>query len=442
MNSISKWMLLLIGFALCGYAIFTFEYYTIANGYHELLQDNSTYVELERHVRDVSTSHHFAMFVATNVAALPAETVKSAAVQFVEAARSAAKANTVSAFEFHFGPILSGAMMVEDAVSKPTIDLEKLREGLDAAAQMMNLLVLIAGEGRKAELDNLMERSQFNFVPLIAMISAYAFFVAVMGYLITAHIRRTFANVSRTNSSIANGDRGVDAGRAPFAELRALGQRWKPTRTVVVVALIVALGFGLVVIREPLQQGMADLIPALGTADPTDAAYNAYQNDDAATALRLSQPLAEQGNARAQTLVGLIYYLGRGVPRDESEARKWFGRAADQGDADAPFHLGGMYFEGRGVAQDFLEAAKWYHLAADRNNPRAEYNLGILYFNGKGVPQNNVMAYMWFNLAAARYPASDPRSRRVAMHRDIVARYMSREAIEDAQKLTREWKPK
>jgi hypothetical protein len=162
--SISKWMLLIIGLALCGYAVFAFEYYTMANAHRELLRNNSTYIEFERQMRDVSASHQVALFAATNAANLPLETVKSTAVQFVEAARSAAKANTVSAFEFHFAPILSGATMVEEALSKPTVDLEKLREGLDTGAQMINLLVMIAAEGRKAEWENLMEGSQSNHI--------------------------------------------------------------------------------------------------------------------------------------------------------------------------------------------------------------------------------------------------------------------------------------
>jgi len=446
--SISKWMLLIIGLALCGYAVFAFEYYTMANAHRELLRNNSTYIEFERQMRDVSASHQVALFAATNAANLPLETVKSTAVQFVEAARSAAKANTVSAFEFHFAPILSGATMVEEALSKPTVDLEKLREGLDTGAQMINLLVMIAAEGRKAEWENLMEGSQSNFISLIALIGACAVFVAAIGYLITSHIRRTFANVTGINPSIASGDLDADADalRAALASFRALGQRWKRARKVAIVALIVALGFVLVVYRTPLWQIAADLVSALGIAESVrgiDAADAAYQNGDFATALRLSRPMADQGDARAQTLVGLIYYNGRGVPRDDPEATRWFRRAADQGDATAQFYLGVVYFEGRGVPQNYFEGAKWYRRAADQGNAQAQYNLGIMYMNGEGVPQNRVNAHMWFNLAAAHFSASSPRNRdAAARNRDLVARKMSREEIVEAQKLAREWKPK
>jgi uncharacterized protein len=174
----------------------------------------------------------------------------------------------------------------------------------------------------------------------------------------------------------------------------------------------------------------------------TDEAYAAYQKGNSATALRLSQPLAEQGDARAQSLLGLIHYNDRGVLRDDAEAVKWSRLAAEQGDAAAQFRLGLMYSEGHGVPQDHAEAAKWYRLAADRRHPQAQYNLGLLYATGEGVAQDNVMAHMWLNLAAAQFPLSDTRNRNAAINsRDVVAGKLTREQLAEAQKLARDWQP-
>jgi TPR repeat protein len=174
----------------------------------------------------------------------------------------------------------------------------------------------------------------------------------------------------------------------------------------------------------------------------TDAAYAAYQKGNRAAALRLSQPLAEQGDARAQSLLGLIHYNDRGVLRDDAEAVKWTRLAADQGDAAAQFRLGLMYSEGHGVPQDHAEAAKWYRLAADRRHPQAQHNLGLLYATGEGVAQDNVLAHMWLNLAAAQFPVSDTRNRNAAISsRDVVAGKLTREELLEAQKLARDWQP-
>jgi TPR repeat protein len=97
------------------------------------------------------------------------------------------------------------------------------------------------------------------------------------------------------------------------------------------------------------------------------AAHAAYEKQKYATALELARPLAEAGDSRARTLLGLLYYNGRGVPKDIAEAASWFRLAADQGDAQAQFHLGNMHSEGLGVPQDYGEAVKWYRRAADQN---------------------------------------------------------------------------
>ena len=40
---------------------------------------------------------------------------------------------------------------------------------------------------------------------------------------------------------------------------------------------------------------------------------------------------AEQGDAEAQTSLGLMYDNGKGVPQDYAEAVKWYRKAAEQG---------------------------------------------------------------------------------------------------------------
>ena len=72
----------------------------------------------------------------------------------------------------------------------------------------------------------------------------------------------------------------------------------------------------------------------------------AYQQQDYATALRLFQPLADQGDVAAEFNLGSMYAYGEGVPRNFAQAGKWFRQAADQGHAAAQFNLGAMYAEG------------------------------------------------------------------------------------------------
>jgi len=74
---------------------------------------------------------------------------------------------------------------------------------------------------------------------------------------------------------------------------------------------------------------------------------------------------------------------------------------ADQGDAKAQFNLGLMYDDGRGVSQCHETAANWYNLAAKQGNVDAQSNLGLLYQVQHSVFKDPVLDYMWINLSAA-----------------------------------------
>ena len=43
-----------------------------------------------------------------------------------------------------------------------------------------------------------------------------------------------------------------------------------------------------------------------------------------------------------------------------------------------------MYDEGRGVPENDTEAVKWYRKAAEQGDASAQYNLGVMYANGWG----------------------------------------------------------
>ena len=142
------------------------------------------------------------------------------------------------------------------------------------------------------------------------------------------------------------------------------------------------------------------------SAGPSEDAYAAYSRGDYATALRLWRPLADQGNAYAQTQLGVMYELGRGVPKGNATAAAWYRKAAEQGYAIGQANLGHMYEEGLGVPRDYVQA------------------------------------YKWWSLAASRFSASQS-SRRdtVIKSRDALAAKMTSAQIAEAQKLAREWKP-
>ena len=125
----------------------------------------------------------------------------------------------------------------------------------------------------------------------------------------------------------------------------------------------------------------------------------AYEQSNYQTAFKLWLPLAEQGNAKAQYNLGVMYGNGRGVKQDYFKAVNWYRKAAEQGYAKAQFNLGNMYANGRGVKQDDVEAVKWFRKAAEQGAANAQAILGFSYLLGKGVQVNKSLAKEWFSKA-------------------------------------------
>lgn len=150
------------------------------------------------------------------------------------------------------------------------------------------------------------------------------------------------------------------------------------------------------------------------------------------------QQRAADGKPSAQYYLGLRYFHGLGVPKDERSAAQWFERAARAGESGAQLNLARMLRSGSGiapdmqrsvqmyreaaargvhaamvelgeilssggsVATDFREALRLFNEAAAAGNAAAEFNLGLLHYQGLGTPPNPEAARKWYERAAAR----------------------------------------
>lgn len=164
---------------------------------------------------------------------------------------------------------------------------------------------------------------------------------------------------------------------------------------------------------------------------------------------------AEQGHMKSQMALALMYEMGEaGADKGPDEAAVWYFSAAKQGNEKAMHRLGYFYErgpeacpatgvcehperEGRGLPKDDREALKWYRKAAEeknytpsiialarfyqhglgglrtdpkkafdlfnkaamRSDPAAMVELATMYRLGAGVPRDNVRALQWYTLA-------------------------------------------
>ena len=119
------------------------------------------------------------------------------------------------------------------------------------------------------------------------------------------------------------------------------------------------------IVTEPAKAAPART-PTEQLAD-ADRATEAKRHADALAILR---PLADGGNARAQTRLGDAYVEGRGVPRDDAAAGRWYEKAALQGETGAQVKLATMYAKGNGVLPQLQPGLR---LVRDRGAPRARF---------------------------------------------------------------------
>ena len=92
--------------------------------------------------------------------------------------------------------------------------------------------------------------------------------------------------------------------------------------------------------------------------------YVAYDRASYGSALKIWLPLAQSGEAEAQTNVGEIFEKGLGVSPDYEAAALWYRKAAEQGTSRAAINLGNLYERGLGVPQDPIQALNWYRRAS------------------------------------------------------------------------------
>lgn len=201
-----------------------------------------------------------------------------------------------------------------------------------------------------------------------------------------------------------------------MSPIRATGDDVNRRRAVILAAVVVvAVLLGLAV-RSALQENDRNA-ECLGVAP----------------AHPLLQASAARGDPVAENGLGVAYECGKGVPRDDALALKWYGRAADQGVAVAQNNMGRLYARGQGVQRDYVEAMKWFQKAAAQGDAEAMNNVGRLYGEGHGVAKDRVEALKWMYLAFNRYSLENTQEPDYATHNRVgLASTMSQSEVADA----------
>jgi hypothetical protein len=154
-----------------------------------------------------------------------------------------------------------------------------------------------------------------------------------------------------------------------------------------------------------------------GPANDGDASYA-----DDADALKAR---AENGDSDAQYELGLRYYSGDGVAKDDGEAMSWIREAAEQGEPRAEFALGLAYRKGIGMMRDLLTGTQWISKAAEDGDINAENALSVMYQKGMGgLARDPDASDKWHQAALAHY-LQDARKKQEAGEKELRAAFKS-----------------
>ena len=127
----------------------------------------------------------------------------------------------------------------------------------------------------------------------------------------------------------------------------------------------------------------------------------AYQAGRFDVAMPQLLPIAQQGDAEAEYMVGEMYMFGYSVyvPREEKLGFSYIEASAQHGYWLAEDVLGQRYVQGRGVPVDTCRALQYFQAAAN-SNPIAGNELGNMYKDGLCIKRDLNLARDWYQKAA------------------------------------------
>jgi TPR repeat protein len=193
-------------------------------------------------------------------------------------------------------------------------------------------------------------------------------------------------------------------------------------------------------------------------------------DSSAEDAVRRSEAEKKATDGEACRRIGQMYQAGDELPKDLTQALRWYRRAGDSGDAEANVRVAGIllsqgrsktqdeyeeartrcekaseqysqgaycvaliYKRGLGVAADPVQTVKWLSRAVDLGDARPTLDLANAFWKGDGVRPNLVTAYMWVWIASnSKVPGSE-------VQEEAIRKQMTAKEITRAKQKAFEW---
>ncbi len=152
------------------------------------------------------------------------------------------------------------------------------------------------------------------------------------------------------------------------------------------------------------------------------------------TIVRLFNQAAEADNIVAQYMMGMIYYKGYAIAKNDVKAFNYIRQAARSYD-EAQYKLAEMYINAEGTTLNYKKAVINFTKAAKQGNIKAMITLADILSEGKNYPKNDYDAYIWYNIASVSNPDE------AIEKRDETEKKLQIEVILQAQETAENFKP-
>lgn len=149
--------------------------------------------------------------------------------------------------------------------------------------------------------------------------------------------------------------------------------------------------------------------------------------------VRLFNQAAEGGNITAQYMMGMIYYNGYGVAKNDDRAFQYLKKAASQYD-EAQYQLALRYMNAEGTPRNYGNAVNNLNKAAKQGHIPSMLWLGDILAAGTSYPKNEYLAYVWYNIASV-YDAKSASGKR-----DMLEKKLKIEEVLQAQATAESYK--
>ncbi len=147
------------------------------------------------------------------------------------------------------------------------------------------------------------------------------------------------------------------------------------------------------------QNAWGSLIFSIALSDP-QAASNSVERTLLEAKTYFSKA-AGTGDPNGLYNLGMCYWRGLGVPRDDMTAFNCLRTAAEKGHPEAINNIGGFFRDGLLVERDLELSTKWFEKSASYENPYGQYNYALALRRGDGIAKDEKKAIGFLEKAMA-----------------------------------------